>query len=139
MHTGLNVSTLSHPRLAQFSRGSKPDFRSCGFTASYLFEMFSTTMEKCCYMLIFANECAVLIESFEKRFKCKWDSGKDECTVAVKTIQNHIKRHLQFCKKARPHVATPPIGYNLYYNSSCAKPVCLAEINVKLKNVLITF
>ena len=80
MHTGLNVSTLSHPRLAQFSRGSKPDFRSCGFTASYLFEMFSATMEKCCYMLIFANECAVLFESFEIRFEatpffvilCRW-------------------------------------------------------------------
>ena len=75
MHTGLNVSTLSHPRLAQFSRGSKPDFRSCGFTASYLFEMFSTTMEKCCYMLIFANECAVLIESFEKRFVANHRAG----------------------------------------------------------------
>ena len=80
MHTGLNVSTLSHPRLAQFSRGSKPDFRSCGFTASYLFEMFSTTMEKCCYMLIFANECAVLIEVFKIVFEatpffvilCRW-------------------------------------------------------------------
>ena len=61
---------------------------------------------------------------FVAKIKCEWDSGKDECTVAVKTIQNHIKRHLQFCKKARPHVATPPIGYNLYYNSSCVKPVC---------------
>ena len=68
-HTGLNVSTLSRPPLAQFSRGGKYHFRSCGFTASYLFEMFFTTREKCCYMLIFANECAVLIESFEKRFE----------------------------------------------------------------------
>ena len=65
VHTGLNISNLSHPRLAQFSWRSKPNFRSCGFTASYLFEMFFTTREKCCYMLIFANECPVLIESFE--------------------------------------------------------------------------
>ena len=72
---------------------------------------------------------------FVAKIKCEWDSGKDECTVAVKTIQNHIKRHLQFCKKARPHVATPPIGYNLYYNSSCAKPVCIrVSENIKYKN-----
>ena len=71
---------LSRPPLAQFSWESKPDIRSCGFTASYLFEMFFTTREKCCYMLIFANECAVLFESFEIRFEatpffvilCRW-------------------------------------------------------------------
>ena len=79
-HTGLNVSTLSRTPLAQFSRKTKHHIRSCGFTTSYLFEMFFTTREKCCYMLIFANECAVLIESFEKRFEatpffiilCRW-------------------------------------------------------------------
>ena len=47
---------LSRPPLAQFSRGGKYHFRSCGFTASYLFEMFFTTREKCCYILIFPNE-----------------------------------------------------------------------------------
>ena len=57
---------LSRTPLAQFSWESKPNFRSSGFTVSYLFEMFFTTMEKCCFMLIFANEYAVLIESFEK-------------------------------------------------------------------------
>ena len=80
IHTGLNVSTLSRTPLAQFSRKTKHHIRSCGFTTSYLFEMFFTTREKCCYMLIFANECAVLFESFEIRFEatpffvilCRW-------------------------------------------------------------------
>ena len=68
-HTGLNVLTLSRPPLAQFSWESKHHLRYCGFTASYLFEMFSATMEKCCYMLIFANECAVLIKVFINVFE----------------------------------------------------------------------
>ena len=76
---------------------------------------------------------------FVAKIKCKWDSGKDECTVAVKTIQNHIKRHLQFCKKACPHVATPPIGYNLYYNLSCAKPVWAMSIDWVEKKEKSTF
>ena len=55
--------------------------------------MFFSFREKCCYMLIFANECAVLIESFEKRFEatpffavlCRW-----RCTrFAVFVVANH--------------------------------------------------
>ena len=80
LHTGLNESTLSRPPLAQFSRRVKPNFRSSGFTASYLFKMFFTTREKCCYTLIFANECVVLIEVFKNVFEatpffavlCRW-------------------------------------------------------------------
>ena len=79
-HTGFNESTLSRPRLAQFSRKTKHHIRSCGFTKSYLFEMFFTTRKKCCYILIFANECAVLIEVFKNVFEatpffavlCRW-------------------------------------------------------------------
>ena len=44
--------------------------------------------------------------------------------TAVKMFLNHIKSHVQFCKKARSNLAMPPIGYNLNYKSSCAKPVC---------------
>ena len=60
---------LSRPPLAQFSWESKPDIRSCGFTASYLFKMFFLLWEKCFYFQIFPNEVSVLIESFEKRFE----------------------------------------------------------------------
>ena len=38
-------------------------------TVSYPSEMFFSFREKCCYMLIFANEYAVLIESFDNRFE----------------------------------------------------------------------
>ena len=60
---------LSRTPSAWFSWGSKPDFRSCRMTVSYPSEMFFSFREKCCYMLIFANEYAVLIESFDNRFK----------------------------------------------------------------------
>ena len=71
---------LITPSSCPIYRKTKHHIRSCGFTASYLFEMFFTTREKCCYMLIFANECAVLFESFEIRFEatpffvilCRW-------------------------------------------------------------------
>ena len=68
-HTDLGLSTLSRTPLAQFSWESKPDIRSSGFTATYLLEMFFSTREKCCYMLIFANECAVLIKVFINVFE----------------------------------------------------------------------
>ena len=60
---------LSRTPSAWFSWGSKPDFRSCRMTVSYPSEMFFSFREKCCYMLIFANEYAVLIESFDNRFE----------------------------------------------------------------------
>ena len=60
---------LSRTLSAWFSWGSKPDFRSCRMTVSYPSEMFFSFREKCCYMLIFANEYAVLIESFDNRFE----------------------------------------------------------------------
>ena len=56
---------LSRPPFAQFSWESKPDFRSCEFTASYLLEMFFTIWEKYYYIQIFPNEVSVLIEIFE--------------------------------------------------------------------------
>ena len=68
-HTDLGLGTLSRTPLAQFSWESKPDIRSSGFTATYLLEMFFSTREKCCYMLIFANECAVLIKVFINVFE----------------------------------------------------------------------
>ena len=60
---------LSRTPSARFSRKSKPDIRSSGFTVSYLLEMFFLLWEKCCYFQIFPNEVTVLIESFEKSFK----------------------------------------------------------------------
>ena len=63
------LKNLSRTPSAWFSWGSKPDFRSCRMTVSYPSEMFFSFREKCCYMLIFANEYAVLIESFDNRFE----------------------------------------------------------------------
>ena len=71
---------LSRPPFAQFSWESKPDFRSCGFTVSYLLEMFFKIWEKYYYIQIFPNEVSVLIEIFETGVKatpffvilCRW-------------------------------------------------------------------
>ena len=63
------LKNLSRTPSAWFSWRSKPDFRSCQITISYLSEIFFSIWKKCCYIQIFPNEVTVLIESFEKRFK----------------------------------------------------------------------
>ena len=129
------MKNLSRTPSAWFSWRSKPDFRSCQITISYLSEIFFLIWKKCCYIQIFPNKVTVLIESFENRFEatpffailyrwrnccvCCWQSSR--CTIPLFNKKKHAKNKCKWkiCQKIIKSYKTPPTIWQKSRPANC--------------------